>query len=510
VRAFVSQLEQLMPAKELKFKPTPGFGSSYKKFLDHAIAHPAKMNTRLTEFLIKKFTVEGQLILDPMAGSGQTGVIAAVHGRDAVCVDLEQKFYKWMEKARRKVERQQTLAVKGKIRNVCGDARQLSTLLTEADVVVTSPPYAMAGEHRVGYDYQAKDKLRGHKPYLGFRGGYSDDHNNIGNLRHGEIDAVITSPPFSEQQAKHRGGGNIAYLRPSKDGKIGTDKKDEGWLISHNPENIGNLRHGKVDTIITSPPYARDKGGERGMLVHDEKRKNDETLIRTYGENPKNIDNLPFGVDAVITSPPYAESVHANSGAEERGHRLKKAGHNPKDFEGGKARCCEPEWNYGENPENIGNLKFDVAITSPPYENIYGAGRHGEKCRKQEVKIHKEKGLGFPYSKDLSGKQIGNLAKETYLEAMLQVYREMHKVLKPEGKAIIVIKPFIRNKKVVDLPYHTYLLLKQAGFKLTRLFKLRLQNMSFWRILYHKKFANVPQIKHEYVLVTIKTAVLEA
>jgi len=100
---------------------------------------------------------------------------------------------------------------------------------------------------------------------------------------------------------------------------------------------------------------------------------------------------------------------------------------------------------------------------------------------------------------------IGNLAKETYLEAMLKVYTEMWKVLKPQGKAIIIIKPFIRNKKVVDLPYHTWLLLKQAGFTLTRLFKLRLKQQSFWRILYHKKFPNVPQIKHEYVLVTQKT-----
>lgn len=99
---------------------------------------------------------------------------------------------------------------------------------------------------------------------------------------------------------------------------------------------------------------------------------------------------------------------------------------------------------------------------------------------------------------------IGNLKKETYLEAMLKVYREIYAVLKPEGKAIIIIKPFIRNRKVVDLPYHTWLLLEKAGFTLACLLKLRLRHQSFWRTLYHKKFPHVQQIKHEYVLVCRK------
>lgn len=98
-------------------------------------------------------------------------------------------------------------------------------------------------------------------------------------------------------------------------------------------------------------------------------------------------------------------------------------------------------------------------------------------------------------------KNISNLKKETYLEAMLTVYQQMYSVLKQNGKAIIIIKPFIRNKKVVDLPYQTWLLLKQAGFKLSHLLKLRLKQQSFWRMLYSKKYPKVPQIKHEYVLV---------
>jgi len=75
---------------------------------------------------------------------------------------------------------------------------------------------------------------------------------------------------------------------------------------------------------------------------------------------------------------------------------------------------------------------------------------------------------------------------------------------KPGGLAIIVIKPFIRNKKVIDLPYHTWLLMEKVGFKLEKLYKLRLKQQSFWRILYYKKFSNIPKISHEYILICKK------
>jgi hypothetical protein len=141
MKEFVSKLEDLMPAEELLFEPTPAFGR-YKPFLEHAVAHPAKANTKLLEFLVRTFTEPGDVVLDPMAGSGSTGVVAALHGRNAVQVELERKFYEWMEKARENVERHSTLTPKGKIVNICGDARRLSELLSRADVAITSPPYA--------------------------------------------------------------------------------------------------------------------------------------------------------------------------------------------------------------------------------------------------------------------------------------------------------------------------------------------------------------------------------
>ena len=187
-----------------------------------------------------------------------------------------------------------------------------------------------------------------------------------------------------------------------------------------------------------------------------------------------NIGNLPVGnIDAIITSPPYEAALegtsrHTRGGIASRDKKLAQTGSYTiltEDTKKGVPVC------YSPNPQNIGNLKS----SDEEYENL-------------------RRGL---MTKD---------GKPTYLSEMLKVYREMWKVLKPGGRAIVVVKPFIRNKKVVDLPYHTYLLMRLAGFELEQLYKLRLKQQSFWRILYYKKFPEVPRIAHEYVIVARKSS----
>ena len=471
---FVSKLEELISAEELLFDSTPGFGSVYKNFLGHSIAHPAKMNTRLTEFLIEKFTEEGDVVLDPMAGSGQTGVIAALRGRDSVCVELEEKFFGWMEKARLKVERQRTLAVKGEIQNVCGDARKLSELLKDVDVVLTSPPFTST---TIQKDFKNEKELE----------------------------------EFAKKQWVFRHGRSLEAT------KRFIKKSWKGY--PPNPENIGNLHHGQIDAIVTSPPY---KTANEGGGLNKNPPKTFRGVLKNHSfkisDNPENIDNLPYPtkVDVIVTSPPYAETESFQDVdfmkkiQKDQSEKLRKGevkGH----FKTEAAALKEfdkIEKGRIENVDNIGNLPFaDAVITSPPYEGSLedrkgggiltreGAGPNSEATTTQNL---------LPCKYSSSKENIGNLKKQTYLEAMLQVYSEMFKVLKPNGKAIIIIKPFIRNKKVVDLPFHTWLLLKKAGFELAKLFTLRLKTQSFWRVLYHKKYPKVPQIQHEYILVCQK------
>jgi len=488
MKEFRSKLEDLMPAEELLFEPTPAFGR-YKQFLEHAIAHPAKANTKLLEFLVKAFTKPGDVVLDPMAGSGSTGVVAALHGRNAVCVELEKKFYDWTEKARENVEKHSTLTPKGRIVNICGDARRLSELLKEVGfeptAAITSPPFTNA----------AVENLNVWK----YRKG--------GMFAEEKIDACITSPPYEVQ---HQGGPDAPKVR-------------HGCVKEKYPSknNIANLPLGEVSTIITSPPYhnvdnVKPESEEFWRKAHEEGKRwgskppkgTEEKQTTSEG----NISNLPLGeISAIITSPPYADAKKGGEADRERmaerwDEAFKESGktwnssgktwHTP-----GRLRGLEALGSgYSESVQNIGNLPYvDTVITSPPYENAVHCRGHSE----YQERLTQEKSLFMDEYGGSKG-NIGNLKRETYLEAMLKVYGEMWKVLKPGGLAIIIVKPFIRNKKVVDLPWHTWLLMAKVGFKLEKLYKLRLKQQSFWRVLQYRKFPDIERICHEYVIIARK------
>jgi len=369
----------------------------------------------------------------------------------------------------------------------------------DIDTIITSPPYS-EGEHNYRHGLkELGDNFKGRKAWEEKRD-TSLQENNIANLKHGNIDAVITSPPYGER----RNYQDIERSRANID-KYFKEKNINPDLYAEDPANINRLEHKEdIDTIITSPPYANQEVGKgirpnRWEKIKDREgfRGRKEWASGTpshYSENPENIGNLPIGdVDTIITSPPYAESMQERGGTQHKFEKEKKIG-----------------VHYSHDKTNIGNLpvgNIDTVITSPPYEgSMEGGSRHTggicdrEKDSKSDTRL--KIGLGIKYSEDKNN--IGNLKRETYLEAMFKVYSEMYAVLKEGGRAIIVVKPFQRQGRVIDLPYQTWLLLEKIGFQLEDVLKLRLDKLSFWRILQYKKRPEVPRIMHEYILVCKK------
>jgi DNA modification methylase len=301
-----------------------------------------------------------------------------------------------------------------------------------------------------GDEEKRRERLleKGYDPdkYLGGRA-----RNTI--LKHyNEVDAVITSPPYESAVSNNKegplaGGDEERFGRWKK----GTAKK-QSYTQHEEPC--------KIDAVITSPPYGPAETRDRNPVQSGYP---EDMMKRSYTQSKhmseKNLCKLELGkIDAVITSPPYDSALegttrHTRGGIVSRDKKCASSGF----FTG-----------YSPNKQNIGNLKSS--------EEEYEALR---------------KGL-------MKGK------KPTYLSEMLCVYREIWKVLKPGGLAIIVVRPFIRRKKVIDLPYYTYLLMSKVGFKLVELLKLYLYRGSFWRVLYHKKYPEVPRIAYEYVLVCKK------
>lgn len=571
--------------KVLHFPETSGFRPYTPYFSEESIQHPAKANLFMIHLLIEAFTKPGDIILDPMAGTGSTGVVANLTGRNAVLVDLEEKFCKWM---RKNVKLTEERGAKGKSVVIQGDSRKLSQLLKEnVDVVVTSPPY-----EKTDFYYGKKSpkfwkelaETTGRKAWLnpysktrrtitGKEQPLSKD--NISNLPHGEISAIITSPPYSEQKQNE-----ITLEEAKKIAEKKTQKYDSGVFTtpgrikglkglhsgySKDPSNIGNLPHGEIDAIITSPPYKTEMRG--AGLNKDDRGLELGCKWNGYSNDPENLDNLEYGeIDAVITSPPYSEGIghEAGLGASEKyssrlemqrryTESMKEEG-NIGSLKHGKIDTIITSPPYSESmtkkrkgytvflglaktrhmgldtkDENIANLprgEIDAVITSPPYLNQTAGAKDSEIARKKHLfdyPFRQRSTLGgdrnSPKAREERRKRqaSGNIGaigvdwkgrpQQTYLEAMLQVYRECWKVLKKGGKLIIIVKNFIRNKTIVRLDEDTIKLCQAAGFKLIDRYYRKLKQKSFWRILYHRKHPEVPTIDYEHILIFEKFTV---
>ncbi|MEM2233165.1 MAG: DNA methyltransferase [Nitrososphaerota archaeon] len=194
-------------------------------FLMHpeAPTHPARANVYLLERLVEGLTAGGETVLDPMAGTGSTGVVAAMMGRDAVVMDIEPRYHQFMQHAARRVEAL-GLSWTGEVHVVLGDARRAHELLAEMglprpDTIITSPPYP-------GVKLAAGDPARrlerllraGHDPkrYLSrfraaVRGDYPMSPDNIARLR-GESYWDAMRQVYASARELVRPGGSIAVI----------------------------------------------------------------------------------------------------------------------------------------------------------------------------------------------------------------------------------------------------------------------------------------------------------
>jgi len=228
---------------------------------------------------------------------------------------------------------------------------------------------------------------------------------------------------------------------------------------------------------VTSPPFARTKGGltgKRNLIAKIRAGQKPKAgfggitaIPRPCSDDPKNIENLSYKpVDAVLTSPPYASG----------GWKADEDPQNPIERETKRKALFPmrpPDNRFSDDRNNIQNL---------PYLNEATASQIGE-----------EGLLPVGSSKiDASGmkrQQKVPIAAETHLEAMLRVYRGMYDVLKPGGLCIIVLKNFIRHWKVVDLIADTEKLCEHVGFTLVKRIKFELPHISFWRLNYRSQWA---------------------
>jgi len=240
---------------EIKFPRDTAFRKTF--FVPDSFAHPAKMDAQLLIWIVERYTEAGEIILDPMAGSG-TLMLACTLGRHCVLVELEEKFCKMMRDNWEQVKmRPQLGSAMGECQILQGDARQLEGL---CDKIITSPPYAEAKPGTMTEEQWAENRLRHHRSPdcegRAITSGYPDNPNNLGNLPYGEINHIITSPPYEGSVSASTGGErdqssarqrekrleDKGYDPAKYQGGVGRNLEVD-FQYSKAEDNIGNLKN---------------------------------------------------------------------------------------------------------------------------------------------------------------------------------------------------------------------------------------------------------------------------
>jgi DNA modification methylase len=180
-RPFVNRLNDLDPKTWLKFQKSWFIHNPPPRRKD-VIRHPAKFPESMAQEFIEFFTKRGQVVFDPMVGTGSTLVAALRAGRHSIGIELNDTYAELAEQIL--AEEQESLADSASRLNcqvIQGNAVNIPDLVSEHqlppfDYVLTSPPYWNM-LHAKGAQTQNNRRT---KPELDVL--YSDDPEDLGNI----------------------------------------------------------------------------------------------------------------------------------------------------------------------------------------------------------------------------------------------------------------------------------------------------------------------------------------
>ncbi len=180
-RPFRNRLNDLDPKTWLKFQKSWFIHNPPPRRQD-VLRHPAKFPETLAQEFIEFFTKRGQVVLDPMAGTGSALVAALRAGRHSFGIELNPQYAEIARQVLAEERARLGEAAEGlRAEIVTGDAAQIAAHarnrgLPPVDYVITSPPY-WDMLHARGAETQKKRRSEAALDVV-----YSDDPRDVGNL----------------------------------------------------------------------------------------------------------------------------------------------------------------------------------------------------------------------------------------------------------------------------------------------------------------------------------------
>lgn len=304
----------------------------------------------------------------------------------------------------------------------------------DIDAVVCSPPFSDPGSQPAGSmpstPVRSKQKAMGLEKKAGEE--YGATPGQLGQLKVGDVEAVICSPPFSDRQP-------AAHARPSEDVKLSTIEAD---TYGQTDGQLGTMPIGELAAVVTSPPYSNntvhgESGIDQSKLSGNTTGKNSQARkMDGYGEQPGNLGGMPEGtVASIVSSPPYSECLQGDNTARETAEESRSK----RVTEGGSLGQSCRHAGYG-SAENLGNLPIG-SVDALAHSRMTAHALNELQRRSEEP--------------------------ETFWSAARDIVRESFLILKPGGWSAWVVKAFVRDGVVVDFPGDWCKLLESQGFVVT-------------------------------------------
>lgn len=180
-RDFVNRLNDLDPKTWIKFQKSWFLHNPPPRRKD-VMRHPAKFPETLAQEFIEFFTKAGQVVLDPMAGTGSALQAALRAGRHSYGIELNPDY---ADIARKLLAEERTNFENGRqaitAQIITGDAARFAEhveahQVPTIDYVITSPPY-WDMLHARGAETQKKRRKSSHLDVI-----YSNHPDDLGNL----------------------------------------------------------------------------------------------------------------------------------------------------------------------------------------------------------------------------------------------------------------------------------------------------------------------------------------
>ncbi len=176
-RPFRNKLNELCPKEWIKFQKS-WFIHNPPQRRKEVLRHPAKFPETLAQEFIEFFTKRGEMVFDPMVGTGSTVIAALRSGRHSIGIELNPKYSHIAEQ----LVSEERISLGADVTHlesliITGDAARLEEFdLPVVDYVLTSPPYwDMLRAHGA-----ATQRHRRGSSQLDVT--YSDDPADLGNI----------------------------------------------------------------------------------------------------------------------------------------------------------------------------------------------------------------------------------------------------------------------------------------------------------------------------------------